>query len=320
MALEIEDFPISLDCLEFNSDNCKNKFEFHCKALIVKNKLSFGNSIEVAFWPQKNKYFILKTCAHIQHASSEYTANLIYLAAGILVPKSKTYNDFNGCKILYEAIEGVSLIKFKQTAPNDKLLLVNEQIQKGFIIDCLIANSEVYGDRGEHLLIDNDNLVWRANNSGALNFLISGLKKDAWAPNVTELFTLRKSSTIGREVYQDFGLDLIAIQFIDILTNGTKEKILTITSPTYSNIIMQRFDCIEKFVQNAQNIEFDSNSFYVNSSGRHINFSSNDDENADDEDEMDIHNNNNKKNIEIYIYVYIYIYICIYIYKFISLH
>ena len=160
----------------------------------------------------------------------ESIVNDIYKALGIPVPKHKlriipfpTINkpDTVITSLVLEHIDG-KLLKEASYAEYKK---AKAELQKGFIVDALLANWDVIGL--ENIIIPNDgSAAVRIDNGGALIFRAHGAKKE-FTDIVNEIDTMRNP---------DIAFDAYPI-FRDLTTKEINEQIETIIKPNQQKIL-----------------------------------------------------------------------------------
>jgi hypothetical protein len=154
----------------------------------------------------------------------ESLANDIYAAVGIPVPHHIL--DENNKVLILEFIEGVSLAKFKSQLPED-FEIVKKDIQKGFVVDALLANWDVIGLNMDNILIPEvDFPPFRIDNGGTFIFRAQGGKKP-FGKAVTELDTMRDKKAAPQA----------SIIFGDLTDTDIDGQIKELIIPNYDKIL-----------------------------------------------------------------------------------
>lgn len=127
----------------------------------------------------KGNQYIMKKGSNTnnEHVKSEYYATQLYGIAGLKVPDMELYDDNGEAVLLSKFIPGVH-------APSGTKDI--ELMSKGFAVDCLLANWDVY--QNDNCLIDASGNVYRVDNGGSLDFRAQGSKKSSsqWSGKVGE--------------------------------------------------------------------------------------------------------------------------------------
>lgn len=134
------------------------------------------------------KLYVMKKGSSPDHIRSESTANRMYEALGVNVPKHELLETPDGPVKLAEYIEGKPLSQLRGTARTKAIAL----LQKDFATDALLSNWDVIGVTADNIIVGNDGKVYRVDNGGALEFRAQGAKKisQQWNKYPTELWTL----------------------------------------------------------------------------------------------------------------------------------
>ncbi len=160
----------------------------------------------------------------------EATANDIYQALGVPVPKHIL--DVENKALILEYINGKTLAK----ATKKERAKAKEELQKGFIVDALLANWDVIGLLEDNILLPSDGSpAVRVDNGGSLTFRATGGKKKL-SKIVTELDTMRNYS-ISPQAATYFG---------DLTDTEINKQIKTIIVPKYEQIVSLTPDDIKE--------------------------------------------------------------------------
>ncbi len=152
----------------------------------------------------------------------ESLANDIYAVVGIPVPHHIL--DEKNKALILEFIEGKSLASIKSSPTFDK---IKKDIQKGFVIDALLANWDVIGLNMDNILIPaNESSPVRIDNGGTFIFRAQGGKKP-FGKAVTELDTLRDKKAAPQA----------SIIFGDLTDTDIDAQIKELIIPNYDKIL-----------------------------------------------------------------------------------
>gem|GEM_PF-1642724 len=124
--------------------------------------------------------FVRKRGGKLALMQNETEADAFYRAAGVNVPDGKLYDDGKEPVRLTRYIEGAVPLKdwFKK-ASKEKQAEMTEQLRRDYAIDILLGNTEVVGNKADHIIVDKNGKAWRVNNGGALAYGAKGKKKNA---------------------------------------------------------------------------------------------------------------------------------------------
>lgn len=141
---------------------------------------------------EANKHWVVKRGSKghggVAQVMAEATANDIYEAVGIPVPKHELEEKEDDAVLKLEFIQGPT---FGQIKDKKARASIKKELQKGFIIDALLANWDVIGLNRDNILIPADGSPpVRIDNGGTFTFRASG-KFKPFGPNVYELETMR---------------------------------------------------------------------------------------------------------------------------------
>ena len=121
-----------------------------------------------------------------------HIADRIYEALGFNVPKSAIYD--GGSHKVAEFIPGKDLCAIEESDYREKIA---EEVRKGFVLDCLLGNSNVIGGLGgDNIRVGLDGKVYRIDNDGSLRYGARGEFKENFGSRVTELETMREENSI----------------------------------------------------------------------------------------------------------------------------
>jgi hypothetical protein len=123
--------------------------------------------------PATGKKFVLKRGASPAHVEEEYLATKIYEEIGLTVPRMQIYEKgTSNVAILSEYMENT------EAANNILDDNLKQEILKGYVADCLLANWDAY--KNDNILVNKDDgLVYRVDNGGSLRFSATGRDKGA---------------------------------------------------------------------------------------------------------------------------------------------
>ena len=156
-----------------------------------------------------------------EQVKTEAVVDDIYQAMGIPVPVH--FLDVPNKALILEYIDGKSLA----SATTTERAKAKEELQKGFIVDALLANWDVIGMFEDNILIPADGSpAVRIDNGGSLTFRAQGGKK-AFNKVVTEIDTMRNKQ-ISPQAAKIFG---------DLTDTDIDTQIKTIIVPNYELIL-----------------------------------------------------------------------------------
>ncbi len=160
----------------------------------------------------------------------EATANDIYQVLGVPVPKHIL--DVENKALILEYINGKTL----NEATKEERAKAKEELQKGFVVDALLANWDVIGLLEDNILLPSDGSpAVRVDNGGSLTFRATGGKKKL-SKAVTELDTMRNISIAPQA----------AAYFGDLTDAEIDTQIKTIIVPKYEEILSLTPDDIKE--------------------------------------------------------------------------
>ena len=172
---------------------------------------------------KNGKHWVIKRGAVKGQIQAEATANDIYEAVGIPVPKHELEEEKEEILKL-EFIKGST---FGQIKDKTKQESIKKELQKGFVIDALLANWDVIGLNRDNILIPDDGSPpVRIDNGGTFTFRASG-KPKAFGSKVTELKTMRDPQKAPQAAAVFQGLAEVDIH----------EQIMYVVKPNYSKIL-----------------------------------------------------------------------------------
>lgn len=183
-----------------------------------------------------------------EQVKMEALANDIYEAAGIPVPKHKL--DIAAKSLILEYIDGPTLKKINtdeipggESKGESKYEKAKKDLQKGFIVDALIANWDVIGLDEDNIIVpSNGTPAVRIDNGGTFMFRASGGKKP-FGKFVTEIDTMRNKIK-APQAYKIFGslTDTDIDSQIKTIIVPNRQTILDITPPELKPVMEARLD------------------------------------------------------------------------------
>lgn len=164
----------------------------------------------------------------------EYIADRIYENMGFSVPVSRIYD--GGQYKIAKFISGKDLNTFSRSDPEFER--IKSEVQKGFALDCLLANWDVIGSAGgDNIRLGDDGKVYRLDNGGALRFRAKGARKGAgFGEKVGELESLKARN----ELFSDISSEEINRQIDAILKD--QDKIISAIEITAKALDLQSED------------------------------------------------------------------------------
>jgi len=132
---------------------------------------------------QGNK-FVMKKGASKEHVEEEYLVNSIYKLMGVNVPTMKLYKTQSGSLILSKFMENTTPLN---NVMDDQYL---EEVTEHYVLDCLLANWDIY--KNDNILVDDDSGdIVRVDNGGGLRYSAQGrLKGQNFGNQVDEIETM----------------------------------------------------------------------------------------------------------------------------------
>lgn len=168
--------------------------------------------------------WVVKEGGSPEHCFNEYQANRAYTALDVPVPTGEIFTITKGSKkkktlLVNSWIKGTLLNQYlKKTSP-EKALAVKSQLRKHFVVDCLLGNWDAIGMEFDNIIVDENDIPWRIDNGGALEYRSQGKKKGKeWGPKVKELSTLldHEINPITAEIFENLSRDEILQQIEEI--------------------------------------------------------------------------------------------------------
>lgn len=151
----------------------------------VKVVSSLGGSTGAKLVEDKNgDQYVMKQGASKEHAEEEFLTNAIYKLMGVSVPTMKLYKDAKGSTILSKFMPSTVPVN---NIIDDQFI---EDMTENYVLDCLLANWDIY--KNDNILVnqDNDDIV-RVDNGGGLRFSATGRDKGAhFTDDVDEIETM----------------------------------------------------------------------------------------------------------------------------------
>ena len=204
--------------------------------------------------------FVLKRGNSRKHIEEEITANKMYEAAGVNVPRVKRLEDENNVYQLSEKIEGQNLQTYFDNAPTADTEAVKQRIQQDFAVDAALGNWDVVGLEKDNILVTPDGTPYRVDNGGALRYRAGGeSKNDAWNGYPTEIWSLRNPDVNEQtaDVYSGMSIKDISDQMKNV--RDKKQSILNqVEDSDLRNTMDKRFkemddsiDLIDDFTSNS---------------------------------------------------------------------
>lgn len=168
-----------------NLDTLFDTQDFPTKTSDLKFKSALGGSTGAQLMEDaQGNLFVMKKGASKAHVEEEYLTNCIYKLMGVGVPTVKLYDE-NGTKTM--------LSKFiPDTTPVNNVIddQYIEDMTEHYVLDCLLANWDIY--KNDNILVNNDNDdIIRVDNGGGLRFSAQGRDKGVhFTDDVDEIETM----------------------------------------------------------------------------------------------------------------------------------
>lgn len=186
-----------------------------------------------------NRY-VVKGGNSADHIRGEASANAVYRAAGVPVPRSMLdETDESSPKQVSEYVKAKPLASVAGEAREKAIA----EICKGFAADALLANWDVVGLEEDNILVPESGPPLRVDNGGSLTFRAQG-KPKPFGPTVGELETMRTSEQ-GEPIFGGLTDQQVASQIAEL--SARRDKILASTPPDYRDVMSQRLDYMEKW-------------------------------------------------------------------------
>jgi len=139
--------------------------------LTFKTKLG-GSTGAVLMEDASGNLFVAKKGATADHVKEEFLTNCLYKVMGAEVPTVKLYEENGQYTMLSKFIPNTTPVN---NIMDDQYL---EDITEHYVLDCLLANWDIY--KNDNILVDNDNdTIYRVDNGGGLRFSAQGRDKGA---------------------------------------------------------------------------------------------------------------------------------------------
>lgn len=179
----------------------------------------------------------------------ETTADNIYRALGYEAPNSKIETS-GATKIkVAKYIEGVKEYGSLSTEAKKK---AKEEIQKGFVLDCLLSNWDVIGANYDNILCTSDgSKVMRVDNGGSLRYRARGAAKGAlFSDSVIEIDSLRDSSInpYSANIFSGISDEEIASQVRKIQKDWSKIESSVKDKTLLAKLTARRIDLEDRFL------------------------------------------------------------------------
>lgn len=157
--------------------------------------------------------YVMKQGDSKQHIEEEYLTNSIYRLMGVNTPNMKLYKGKDKSFTLAEYMPNV--------VPANNIMdeQLAEDIAKNFVLDCFLANWDIY--KNDNILVDTDTGEFvRVDNGGSLRFSAQGRDKGvAFGDEVDELHSMMEHNP---EIVKSLNPSKIKAQINRILTRGDR--------------------------------------------------------------------------------------------------
>ncbi len=215
--------------------------------LTFTGKLTGSTGVEL-FKNKSEKKWVVKKASKgggFEQTKIESFANDIYELLGIPVPKHKL--DIDNKALILEYINGVELGKVPKFS--DKFKKVKTELQKGFVVDALLANHDVIGLHMDNILVPADGSdAVRIDNGGSFIFRASG-KKKPFSEIVSELDTMRNKeiNPSAALIFGDITDTEIIRQIKEIIEPHYDEILIAVKDTELYDPLMQRLDYLIEY-------------------------------------------------------------------------
>jgi hypothetical protein len=184
----------------------------------------------------------------------EVIVDNIYSILGYKAPDSK---------IIKDGEKSYKLSKFEENykqlnnVPEIFKKDIYKEIQKGFVLDCLLGNWDVIGANKDNILVNNNNEILRIDNGGSLDYRARGSKKpdSEFGPEIKELKTfLDGTNPSTKEVFYGITDDEIKSQAKDILSRKVDilYEISKLGNVNLTKKVSERLQWLEKNIANKE--------------------------------------------------------------------
>lgn len=211
--------------------------------------------------------YTLESEARPVHAAHAVAVSRAYELMGARVPHVIDFEkqpngpaDAPGALLLAEHIQGDSVLGHVRESSghqtDERREKIRRELQKHFVLDCLLSNKDVLGEGYKHVVVDPDGNPWRVNLKGAGVFYENGKPKKNISNRVIELDSLRDPYIYPQaaSIYGSIPEDEIASQISDIETH--KDELLQLFQEPYRSKLESRMHDLsnrkEKFIEQEQ--------------------------------------------------------------------
>lgn len=155
------------------------------KDFTIVNKNIGGSTGAVLVEDKNGVKFVMKKGASAAHVEEEFLTNAIYKTMGFDTPDMKLYKENGDTFILSKFIPNTTSFA-SVLSKGDKLAM--KSATDGFVLDCLLANWDVY--ENDNILLDSNGVPVRVDNGGSLRYRAQGQMKSNFTTSVSELVTM----------------------------------------------------------------------------------------------------------------------------------
>lgn len=175
-----------------------------------------------SFWcvdSQTGKSFYLKTETDTNKLKTEILADAIYKELGIRVPNKQL--------VIYEGKNWIASEEIPDAEPCQLATLEErrEQLSKGFAVDALLANYDVFGLITNANILISEGQLYRVDSGGAFNYRGRHGEKPYSPIACPEVDSMRDSAYVTGKVYNEVSNEEISLQVQELIQKLPAEKI-----------------------------------------------------------------------------------------------
>lgn len=139
-------------------------------------------------------HYVVKKGSNAKHIREEFICERLYRAAGVDVPESALVDTPDGPIKITRFLQGEELGEYTRTARGVDAMHAQSRATDGFAADCLFANWDVAGNRGDNLFVVGER-IYRIDAGGGLRYKgIGVINPNKFGDVVDEIDNLRNPS------------------------------------------------------------------------------------------------------------------------------
>lgn len=175
-----------------------------------------------SFWgvdSQTGKFFYLKTEVNSNKLKTEILADAIYKEMGIRVPNKQ--------QVIFEGKHWIASEEIPDAKPCQLATLEEhrEQLSKGFVVDALLANYDVFGLITNANILISEGQLYRIDSGGTFNYRGRHGEKSYSQIACPEIDSLRDPAYVTGKVYNGVSNEEITLQVQELVKKLSNEKI-----------------------------------------------------------------------------------------------